>query len=139
MFFCILVYGLGFEACIRAYTSACVWILKVCVRIQLAPTDARPQTAQKTTIVEPSLDHLPWRHSHTHGARWRPLFDWLVCLVGFMQCFKCSLSLSWWRKVCLPLELWQESWPNFRGLPKVSKVATNHWVFLRCEWSPVSS
>ena len=26
-----------------------------------------------------------------------------------------------------------------KELPKVSEVATNHWVFLRCDWSPVSS
>ena len=30
-------------------------------------------------------------------------------------------------------------WPNFKGLPKVSGVATNHWVFLRCDWSPIYS
>ena len=29
--------------------------------------------------------------------------------------------------------------PNFKRLPKVNGVATNHWVFLRCDWSPVSS
>ena len=29
--------------------------------------------------------------------------------------------------------------PNFKGLPKVSRVATNHWVFLRCDWSLVSN
>ena len=49
------------------------------------------------------------------------------------------LSLSRWRKVGLPLVLRQESGPNFKGLPKVSGVATNYWVFLRCDWSPVSS
>ena len=31
----------------------------------------------------------------------------------------------------LPLVLWQESEPNFKGLPKVSGVATNDWVFLK--------
>ena len=50
-----------------------------------------------------------------------------------------GLSFSWWRKVGLPLEVWQESCPNFRWLPKVSEVATNHWVFLRYDWSPISS
>ena len=49
------------------------------------------------------------------------------------------LSLSLWRKVGLPLALWQGSRPNFKGLPRVSEVATNHWVFLSCDWSPVSS
>ena len=50
-----------------------------------------------------------------------------------------SLSLSRWRKVDLSLALWKESGPNFKGLPKVIGVATNHWVFLRCDWSSVSS
>ena len=49
------------------------------------------------------------------------------------------LSLSRWRKVGLPLVLGQESGPNFKGLPKVSGVTTNHWVFLRCDWSLISS
>ena len=48
-------------------------------------------------------------------------------------------SLSMEEGICLPLEVWQESWPNFKGLPKVSEVATNHWVFLRCDLSPISS
>ena len=59
--------------------------------------------------------------------------------VRFVRSFRCSLSLLKWRKVGLPLALWQESKPNFKGLPKVSGVTTNHWVFLRCDWSPVSS
>ena len=50
-----------------------------------------------------------------------------------------SLSLSVEEGICLPLEVWRESWPNFKGLPKVSGVATNHWVFLRCDWSLVSN
>ena len=41
------------------------------------------------------------------------------------------LSLSQWRKVGLPLALWQEFGPNFKGLPKANGVATNHWVFSR--------
>ena len=49
------------------------------------------------------------------------------------------LSLSVEEGICLPLTVRQESWPNFRGLPKVSEVTTNHWVLLRCDWSPVSS
>ena len=34
-----------------------------------------------------------------------------------------SLPHSQWRKVSLPLALWRESGPNFKGLPKVSGVA----------------
>ena len=74
------------------------------------------------------------------GGRWRPLslgngIAWCVwCgLCGTLG----SLSLSQWRKVGIPLALWQKSWPNFKGLPKVSGVTTNHWVFLRCDWSLV--
>ena len=37
-----------------------------------------------------------------------------------------SSALSQWGKVGLPLALWQESGPNFKGLPKVSEVTTNH-------------
>ena len=59
----------------------------------------------------------------------------VVCV--FALGFGCFLSL--WRKVGLPLAVWQESGPNFKRLPKVSGVATNHWVFLRCDWSPVFS
>ena len=41
------------------------------------------------------------------------------------------LTLSVEESICLPLEVWQEFWENFKGLPKVSEVATNHCVFLR--------
>ena len=50
-----------------------------------------------------------------------------------------ALSLSVEEGIGLPLAVWQESWLNFKGLPKVSEVATNHWVFLRSDWSHVSS
>ena len=68
------------------------------------------------------------------GPRWRASLGDGVVHMEFRV-----LSLSWWRKVGLPLVLWQKSGPNFKGLPKVSGVATNHWVFLRCDWSPVSN
>ena len=68
------------------------------------------------------------------GPRWGPILDMMVCFARGLRC-----SLSWWRQVGLPLALWQESGPNFKGLPKVSGVATNHWVFLMCDWSPASS
>ena len=29
-----------------------------------------------------------------------------------------ALFLSRWRKVGLPLEVWQKSWPNFKGITK---------------------
>ena len=53
----------------------------------------------------------------------------------FAQSFGCFLSR--WRKVGLPLVLGQESGPNFKGLPKVSGVAANHWVFSGCDWPPI--
>ena len=71
------------------------------------------------------------------------MMDGCVCACGVvhmgLRVLSLSLFLSQWRKVGLPLMLWQESGPNFIGLPKVSGVATNYWVFLRCDWSPISS
>ena len=49
------------------------------------------------------------------SSRW-----WYDVHVCFAQSFGCSLSR--WRKVGPPLALWQESGPNFKGLPKVSGV-----------------
>ena len=83
----------------------------------------------------PSFNHPLWQQlPRTRGPIGRPLLAYMVLFVWSFGCF-----LSQWRKVGLPLALWQESEPNFKGLPKVSGVATNHWVFLRCDWSPVSS
>ena len=55
----------------------------------------------------------------------------LVMMVLFAWGFRCSFYQR--RKVGLPLALWQESGPNFMGLPKVIGVATNNWIFLRCD------
>ena len=95
----------------------------------------------------PSFDHSPWRRSHVRkGARWRLLSRMMtmgvcvcltMCVAWFTWGFECYLSQ--WRKVGLPLVLWQKSRLNFRRLQKVNGVSTNHWVFLRCDWSPVSS
>ena len=63
----------------------------------------------------------------------------LVDALGVVHVELRVLSLSVEEGICLPLTVWQESWPNFKGLPKVSEVTTNHWVLLRCDWSPVSS
>ena len=49
------------------------------------------------------------------------------------------LSLSVEEGICLPLVVRQEFGPNFKVLPKVSGVTTNHWISLRCDWSLVSS
>ena len=50
-----------------------------------------------------------------------------MMVVLLARSFECFLSLSGGRQVYL--------W--FYG--RNSGVATNHWVFLRCDWSPVSS
>ena len=46
---------------------------------------------------------------------------------------------AYFHQVGLPLALWQDSGPKFKRIPKVNEVSTNHWVFLRCDWSPISS
>ena len=85
--------------------------------------------------VGPSFDHPLWQHSRTRRACWRPLS---IMVWWLARCF--GSSLLRWRKVFVYL------WRCGRNLsqilmelPKVSEVATNHWVFLRCDWSPVSS
>ena len=39
-------------------------------------------------------------------------------------------------EVCCTLGVWLESESILKKLPRVSEVVTNHWVFLRCDWSP---
>ena len=99
----------------------------------------------------PNFDRLSGKDRRCRAFIWPPAVvttptragpvggpSWCICML-FARSFRCSLSLSWWRKVGLPLALWQEFGPNFKGLPKVSGVTTNYWVFLRCDWSHVSS
>ena len=89
---------------------------------------------KKTTTVLPSFDHLLWRQlSHARGPV-RGSFSMYGCVVRVEFWL---LSLSRWRKVGLPLALWQESGPNFKGFTNGKWI--RHWVFLRCDWSLVSS
>ena len=53
----------------------------------------------------------------------------LVGALGVVRVELQVLSLSLEEGIGLLLAVWQESWPNFKELPKVSEVATNHWVF----------
>ena len=102
----------------------------------LSNVDTWPRSAsEKTATAVPSFDHPLWRQLTRLGPHWRALLgNKCVC---FARSFGCSLSR--WGNVGLPLVLWQESRPNFKGLPKVSGVDTNHWVFLRSDWSPISN
>ena len=63
----------------------------------------------------------------------------MVGALGLVRVELRVLSLSVKEDICLPLAVWQEYWPNFKVLPKISEVTTNHWVFLNCDWSLVSS
>ena len=42
----------------------------------------------------------------------------LEVVYGVVHAEPLVLSLSQWRKIGLPLEVWQESWPNFKGITK---------------------
>ena len=103
---------------------------------QLLKPDLNP-LSRKTTATVPSFDHRRGNSSHTRGPIRGPLSIMIMWCLCFTRSFGCSLS--WWRKVGLPSALWQKSGPNFKGLPKVSGVATNHWVSLRCDQSSISS
>ena len=107
-------------------------------------TPSRDRNDSRKTAAAVASPRSTTRHgdsSRTHGASLEgPSQCMCVCVSHkASSALSLSLSLSRWRKVGLPLALWQESRPNFKGLPKVSGVATNHWVFLRCDWSPISS
>ena len=66
-------------------------------------------TAKNCRRHGPLFNHPPWQQlSCAQGLLEAPLDE----CVWFMRSFGCSLS--WWRKVGLPLALWQESGPNFR-------------------------
>ena len=81
-----------------------------------------PQSERKNA-VEPSFDHPPWRHPYAREARWMPL-SITACSVVRVKLRVLSLLVE--EGICLPLEVWQESWPIFKGLPKVGEVSTNH-------------
>ena len=96
--------------------------------------------SRKTATTIPSFDHpLCQQLPRAQGPIGGPFSMCDVVHVRALHGALGALSLSLWRKVGLPLALWQEPGPNFRWLPKVSGIAINHWVFLRCDWSPVSS
>ena len=75
------------------------------------------------------LCHLPIPHdcSTTHRGDARAPF-----ISSWPQCKR------WYMEVCHTLGVRLEYELILRKLPKVSEVATNHWVFLRCDRSPNS-
>ena len=101
------------------------WIPKPC----RCPSPERLENHCRAFVRPPVVVTL----SRVRGPLEAPLND------GMVHVELRVLSYSIEEVICLPSEVWQESWPNFRWLPKVSEVATNHWVFLRCDWSPISS
>jgi len=78
------------------------------------------------SLLMPSLDQLSGKDRYHHAfvqppavatasalrARWRPSRCICMCVVR-RELRVLSLSLSRWRKVGLPLVLWQEFGPNF--------------------------
>ena len=55
----------------------------------------------------------------------------MVGALGVVRVELQVLSLSLEEVIGLLFAVWQESWPNFKESPKVSEVATNHWVFYK--------
>ena len=123
-----------------------LFVYHVFIDLTLLPcVNARPQLAKlkdrrrRTFVWPPAMATTSTCRALLKGPS-RMVCD--ACVVRTeLQVLSLSLSLSFsvWKKVGLPLALWQAPGPNFRWLPKVSGVATNHWVFLRCDWSSVSS
>ena len=92
----------------------------------------KPPPSSRALIQPPAVVQL----LHARGPIRGPLTEYGVCCVLRAELRVLSLSGEEGRST---FGIMQESGPNFKGLPKVSGVATNHWVFLRCDWSPVSS
>ena len=74
--------------------------------------------------------HLTTRHGNTPSAQVLLEAPYLDDCEHVVVCGSYgalgALSLSMEDGIYLPLEVWQESGPNFKGLQKVSGVATNH-------------
>ena len=125
------------------YTHKEIW--KKIITFTFFPyfVNAWPQSKrdEKTTTVVASLCWTTCRgnNSCAHKAPleiWRCKCARVWCVAWFAQSSRCSLS--WWRRVFV--YLWRCG-RNFgqilRESPKESETAINHWVFLRCDWSPV--
>ena len=136
---------------IRLITSVPVVAVALQPSLAVITIDVRPRSGRKTAvIVGPSFNHLPWQLSCACARPVKgPSQKWYgivcACVVCGMVCvgfrvLSLSLSLSLLvEEGSLPLVLCQDFGPNFKRLPKVSGVTTNHWVFLRCDWSPIFS
>ena len=97
-----------------------VWTLVLMPGLNLNGVEKLPTPSSRPLIQPPIMATVPARV----GPCWKAPFN-MMMVVWFAQGFECSLS-QWRRVFVYPLALWQESGPNFKGLPKVSGVAINH-------------
>ena len=92
--------------------------MAITVVVVLIVVDAQPRTENRQAFIGPfAVATL----LHAWGPLEAPLDDLTIgcpCGVSSALSLSLSLSLSRWRKVGLPLEVWQESWPNFKGITK---------------------
>ena len=77
-----------------------------------------------TCVIHTPVDTL-WLLNHPSQRRFRA-FHLSVSVREYMDM----------EEVCCTLGVWLESESILKKLPRVSEVVTNHWVFLRCYWSP---
>ena len=108
-----------------------IMILSKAQKAKLSSLSMPGPRADSETAARPSFDH-----PRARGPLEAPSLEWwgmVFCVAWFTRSFGCSLSLLMKEGRCLSLVVWQDSWPNFKWLPKLSEVATNHWVFLRCD------
>ena len=95
--------------CINQYELVLSWT------IVDAPVSIGISGKKNTVAVVPLFDHLLWQQlPHVWGPIEGPLLNGVCC----SRRVSGALSLSRWRKLGLPLALWQESGPDFKGFTK---------------------
>ena len=121
------------------HTHVCARMLKVYVHM-LHACCRRPASIGSEKLPSPCLHSTTYRGDSSRARR-APLEG-----LSNVWCYGCSRRALGALYLSLSVEEGRSTfgfmariWANFKGLPKVSGVANNHWVFLKFDYSPVSS
>ena len=110
-------YGLYHHPCTMAHIKR-VWIIPICMSMLSMPSLDRSRKPPSSCLRSTTSRGDAPTHARPIGGPSRLILG-VVCT----EIQVLSLSLSVEEGICLSLAVWQESWLNFKGLPKVSEVA----------------